>query len=171
MRPLLGLTLLLCAGVALAHGPTRQKVTESVKIDAPPAVVWNRIKDFAALHTWHPAIESSATTDGNNVGSVRTLKLKGGGTIVEILEGYSDAERKYRYRMTDPGPVPVSNYTSTITVTEGENGGSVVEWRGAFYRGYPNNDPPPERNDEAAIAAVTGIYRAGLDNLPKLIVK
>ena len=44
-------------------------------------------------------------------------------------------------------------------------GGSLIEWRGAFYRGYPNNDPPPELNDEAAIAAVTGVYQAGLDAL------
>ena len=48
---------------------------------------------------------------------------------------------------------------------QGAGGGSVVEWRGAFYRGYPNNDPPPELSDEAAIAAVTGVYQAGLDAL------
>ena len=44
-------------------------------------------------------------------------------------------------------------------------GGSLVEWGGAFYRGYPNNDPPPELNDEAAIAAVTGLYHDGLEGL------
>jgi len=171
MRLLLGLTLLLCAGVALAQGPTRQTVNESVKVDASPAVVWSRIKNFADLHTWHPAIEGSTTTNANNIGSVRTLKLKGGGTVVEVLEGYSDADRKYRYRMTDPGPVPVSKYESTIAVKAGENGGSIVQWRGTFYRGALNNDPPPERDDAAAIAAITGVYRAGLDNLPKVIVK
>jgi carbon monoxide dehydrogenase subunit G len=169
VRMLLALTLLVTTGVALAHGPTRQKVTETVTIAAPPDVVWGRIKDFAALHTWHPAVESSTTTDGNNVGSLRTLQLRGGGTIVEILEGYNEAEHKYNYRMKDPGPVPVSNYTSTITVKPGDNGGSLVEWRGAFYRGYPNNDPPPDKNDEAAVAAITGIYRAGLDNLAKIV--
>ena len=42
-----------------------------------------------------------------------------------------------------------------------------MEWRGAFYRGYPNNDPPPELSDEAAIKAVSGLYRAGLDALKK----
>jgi len=26
-----------------------------------------------------------------------------------------------------------------------------VEWKGAFYRGYTLNDPPPELNDEAAV--------------------
>jgi hypothetical protein len=35
---------------------------------------------------------------------------------------------------------------------------------GAFYRGFCNNNPPPAQNDEAAIAAVTGVYRAGFTN-------
>ena len=64
----------------------------------------------------------------------------------------------------DGGALPVTNYTSTITV-KAEGKGSVVEWRGAFYRGFPNNDPPPDRNDEAAVAAVTGVYKSGLANL------
>jgi hypothetical protein len=45
---------------------------------------------------------------------------------------------------------------------------SVVEWRGAFYRGYPNNNPPADQNDEAAVAAVTAVYKAGLANLKTL---
>ncbi|HUN94168.1 MAG TPA: SRPBCC family protein [Burkholderiaceae bacterium] len=171
MRALFAAIALVAAGAALAHGPTRQKVTESVAINAPVDAVWEKVKNFDALQTWHPAVESSTTTDGNNVGSLRTLKLKDGGQIVEILEGYDAAEHKYNYRMKDPGPVPVNNYTSTITVKPGESGGSVVEWRGAFYRAYPNNDPPPEKNDEAAVKAVTGIYRAGLDNLAKQFAK
>ena len=61
--------------------------------------------------------------------------------------------------------LPVTNYSSHLTVTPNAAGGSHIEWRGAFYRGYPNNDPPPELNDEAAIAAVTGVYQAGLDAL------
>ncbi len=66
--------------------------------------------------------------------------------------------------------LPVNNYSSTIDVVPGADGKtSTVEWHGAFYRGYPNNDPPPDLNDEAAIKAVTGIYRAGLDALKKKI--
>jgi DNA-binding beta-propeller fold protein YncE len=48
---------------------------------------------------------------------------------------------------------------------KGDAGRSTVEWKGAFYRGFVNNDPPPELSDEAAVKAVTGVYRAGLDAL------
>src|SRR5262249_10305990 len=128
MRVILAVAALLVVQGALGHGATRQKVTETVVIDAPVDAVWNRGKDFDALQAWQPAVESSTATDGNNVGSLRTLNLKGGGQIVEILEGYDAAEHKFNYRMKDPGPVPVTNYTSTITVKPGDGGGSLVEW-------------------------------------------
>jgi Polyketide cyclase / dehydrase and lipid transport len=65
--------------------------------------------------------------------------------------------------------LPVSNYSATIAVLAGASGTTKVEWRGAFYRGYPNNDPPPELNDEAAVMAVTTLYRAGLESLKSKI--
>jgi len=54
-------------------------------------------------------------------------------------------------------------------VTASGAGQSVVEWRGAFYRAYPNNDPPPDQNDEAAIKAITSLYQGGLQNLKKIV--
>lgn len=165
----LALLAFLPLAPAAAHGPTRQKVVETVTINASPDEVWARVKNFDALHTWHPAVEKSTTTGGNAPGAIRTLSLKGGGTIVEELESWSQADRKFSYRMKDPGPVPVSNYSSTLTVKPADGGLTLVEWRGAFYRGYPNNDPPPDRNDEAAIKAITGIYQGGLGNLKKQV--
>jgi hypothetical protein len=63
--------------------------------------------------------------------------------------------------------LPVNNYSATLSVKDSGDG-SIVTWRGAFYRGYPNNDPPAELNDEAAVAAVTAVYKAGLQNLKLL---
>jgi carbon monoxide dehydrogenase subunit G len=167
-KPALALALL--AGLVaptLAHGPTRQKVVERITIDAPAAAVWARIKNFDALKDWHPAVATSPADKGNDVGSVRQLTLKGGGELSESLEGFSDEQMKYNYRAKDGGALPVTNYTSTIQVTaDGAN--AVVEWRGAFYRAHPNNDPPPDQNDEAAVAAITGVYKSGRDNPKKL---
>ena len=171
-RPILQHLLALLAVASLplaasAHGPTRQKVVETISIDAPAAAVWARIKDFNALKNWHPAVEDSAASQGNAVDSVRIVKIKGGGQLEETLEAHDDAQMKYTYRAKNGGALPVTNYTSTLRVTaDGKK--STVEWRGAFYRGYPNNDPPPDQNDEAAVRAVTGVYQSGLANLKKL---
>lgn len=159
----LALTAAFC-GTALAHGPTRQKVTETVTIDAPAEKVWGIVRNFDALKDWHPAVAESPADKGNAEGSVRQLKLKNGGALTETLEAYDDAKMRYSYRAKDGGALPVTNYTSTITV-KAEGAKSVVEWRGAFYRGYPNNDPPPDQNDEAAVKAITGVYQSGLANL------
>lgn len=164
----LALAALCVAGAAQAHGPSRQKVIETVTIQAPIEAVWNRVKAFDKFD-WHPAVQSVSATDGSNVGSVRTIQLKGGGTPVEVLESYSDADHKFGYRMKDTGPLPVNNYTSTLALTpEGANA-TKVEWRGAFYRKFMGNDPPADQNDETAVKAITGVYQGGLEALKKAV--
>lgn len=151
---------------AEAHGPTRQKVTETIEIDAPAEKVWEVVGNFQDM-SWHPAVAKTEGTGGNEVKvATRSLTLQDGNVIEEVLEKYDDTKMSYFYRITNDvvAFLPVNNYSSTITVKP--NGDkSTVEWRGAFYRGYMNNDPPEELNDEAAKAAVTGIYKAGLENL------
>lgn len=155
-------------GIALAHGPSRQKVTLTADVAADPAAVWEAIGNFQDM-SWHPAVFSTEGTGGNDIDATRHLVLgqDGGPTIDEVLYKYDAAKMTYSYRITDVlvEVLPVTNYSSHLTVKPRAEGGSTVEWRGAFYRGYPNNDPPPELNDEAAVAAVTGVYQAGLDAL------
>jgi hypothetical protein len=169
-RGLILLTYLLAAGQAGAHGPTRQKVVESIDVDAPAEQVWALVGDFAAgWPKWHPAIESSTADWGNVVGSLRHLSIKGGSFLDEELEGYEPATMSLKYRVKAGNALPVTNYSSTIKVSSIGPGKCSVEWRGAFYRGFPNNNPPPDRNDEAALAAVTGVYRSGLANLKAVV--
>ena len=159
---------LILPTLADAHGPTRQKVTVTQEIPAAPEDVWAMIGNFQDM-SWHPAVHSSTGEGGNEIDATRILTLgaEGGPTISEVLYKYSTEKMSYSYRITEVlvEVLPVTNYSSHLTVKPVEAGGSLIEWRGAFYRGYPNNDPPPELNDEAAIAAVTGVYQAGLDAL------
>ena len=161
-----GLVVLALFPVAAsAHGPSRQKVTETVEINAPPDKVWAVIGNFQDM-SWHPAVAKLEGQGGNDANATRTLTLKSGGTIAEKLDGYDAAKLQYKYEFTDVDVkvLPVKNYSSTLDV-KGEGGKSTVEWKGAFYRGFMNNEPPPELNEEAAIKAVKGVYRAGLDAL------
>lgn len=154
--------------LAAAHGPTRQKVTLTTSVTADPAEVWAAIGNFQDM-SWHPAVHSSTGEGGNEIDATRVLTLgeEGGPTISEQLYKFSDEKMSYSYRITDVlvEVLPVTNYSSHLTVKPLDGGGSLIEWRGAFYRGYPNNDPPPELSDEAAVAAVTGVYQLGLDAL------
>jgi carbon monoxide dehydrogenase subunit G len=174
-RRAIGLGIALAALVPLAataHGPTRKRTNEAVEINAPPERVWAMIGDFQDMG-WHPAVEKTEGRGGNAVDATRRLTLKGGGTIDEVLARHEPEKRSYFYRITavDPKVLPVTNYSATLLVEPAGEGRSKVEWRGAFYRGYPNNDPPPELNDEAAMKAVSEVYRAGLDALKARLEK
>lgn len=158
------MTVGLVSPLTWAHGPSRQKVVERVEINAPAEKVWALVGDYTGWQKWHPAIETSTSDKGNEPGSLRHLSIKGGKYLDETLEAYDPAGMSIKYRIKAGDALPVTNYSSTILVVS-DGAKCTVEWRGAFYRGYPNNDPPPDQNDEAAIAAVTGVYRSGLDNL------
>lgn len=153
--------------VASAHGPSRQKVVSTIEINAPVDKVWAVIGNFQDM-SWHPAFAKTEGTGGNEAGATRKLTLASGGTIDEKLIKHSDEDRSLAYEITavDVKVVPVSNYSSTISA-RGTAEKTIVEWKGAFYRGYVNNDPPPELSDEAAVKAITGVYQSGLAALKK----
>lgn len=169
------LTLILCtvgSSVVFAHGPSRQKVTQTIEINAPAAKVWGLIADFCAISQWHPAIAACTLEGGNAVGAKRTLRAGKayGPEIVEELQAYDPATMMYRYKIikTDNAVMPVTTYSAFLTVTAKDDKTSSVEWRSGFYRAYPKNNPPPELNDEAALKAVNAVYQQGLENLKKL---
>jgi Polyketide cyclase / dehydrase and lipid transport len=47
-----------------AHGPSRQKITETIEIDAPPAKVWAAIVDFHDM-SWLPGVAKTTGEGGN----------------------------------------------------------------------------------------------------------
>lgn len=156
------------SGIVSAHGPTRKKVVVTRDVAATPEKTWALLNDFQDM-SWHPAVEKTEGEGGNAPGATRTLTLGNGGQIHEKLEKYDPEKLSLFYRIADVDVkvLPVTNYSAWLSVKESE-GGSVVTWKGAFYRGYPNNDPPPELNDQAAVDAVTNVYNLGLDNIKKL---
>ena len=122
MMRVLAVTLAFFAAsmtAALAHGPTRQKVTETIEINAPVDKVWAVIGDFQNMG-WHPAIEKTEGSGGNEPGAKRTLTLKGGGKIHETLTKSDTAGHSLSYEITevDVKVLPVSNYSSTLKVEE-----------------------------------------------------
>jgi hypothetical protein len=117
-----------------------------------PDALWKKVGDFCGIGAWHPAIEKCVLgADGKQ----RTLSLKGGGTIVEILENWDDANRSYRYTIVS-GPLPVTNYHSTISVTE-DTKGSALKWMGTY--------DAKGASDADAKKAIDGVYETGAKSL------
>ena len=159
----------LLAGVlsAAAHGPTPQKVEESIGIAAPPEAVWAVVKEFNGLAKWNPLVESSEGRGGNAAGGERDVVLKSGGKLVDSLDEYVEEDMAYSYRLGTPDieAFPVSFYSSKIAVVPDDSGGSEVVWDARFYRADTGNFPSEPQNDQAAIDAVTRYFQEGLKTL------
>jgi Polyketide cyclase / dehydrase and lipid transport len=116
--------------------------------------VWAKIGDFCGIGKWHPAIEKCVlSADGKE----RTLSLKGGGTVVEKLEKRDDAAHSYTYSIVS-GPLPVANYTSTISVAAAGTG-STITWSGKY--------DAKGASDADAKKTIDGVYQGGIDQLVK----
>lgn len=166
--PLLLLSFLLFPVTSLAHGPTPQKAKESVIINAPVDAVWNVIKQFDAIASWHPDVKASSGDGKNASDGIRTLTLKNDGQLVESLDYYSDKDHEYNYRLKTENVTvfPVSSYTTNLQVTAGDDANtSVVTLKSRFYRGDTGNTPPESLNDAAAVKAMNTFFKNGLTGL------
>ncbi|MFT3975232.1 MAG: SRPBCC family protein [Amaricoccus sp.] len=148
-------------GVANAHGPSRQKASEEATLGASVADVWAVVGNFADMG-WYPGVtKTEAAADGKT----RTVSF-GEVTVPEEL-GKFDAEKHtiaFRRTHDDVKLIPVTNFANTIVLSD-EGGKAHVKWTAAFYRGDPNGNPPPEMNDEAALAAAKAFIDTGLGAL------
>ena len=140
--------LVLLAGTLPGHAVEVQK---SVDVAASPDKVWQTIGDFCGIAAWHPAVEKCVPSEKEGQ-KVRTLSLKGGGTLVEQQLSRDDKVMSYSYTILE-GPLPVSDYKSTLAVAP-EGSGSKVSWQGTFTaKGVP---------DTVAQDVIEGIYDSGL---------
>jgi mxaD protein len=158
----------LASGYSVAAAPELH-VHKTVTINASADKVWNLVKDFNGLNNWHPAIAKDDIVEGTNntVGAVRLLSLKGGGTIKEKLLAFDAAGHSFRYAIVE-GVIPVSSYTSRLSVKSAGDNKSTVTWSGKFKRKNVGDNPGDSENDKTAVDTITGVYQSGLDNLKKL---
>jgi mxaD protein len=156
-------------GLAAAPAPWLH-VTQTVDIQAPAGKVWDAVKNFDQLNTWLPPVAKDEIVEGQNntVGAVRLLTLKGGGTVKEKLLAFTPSAHSFRYQIVE-SVLPVSHYTSVITVKSAGKGKSTVTWSGRFKRKNEGPSPGDTENDKAATDAITGVYQAGLPNLKKML--
>lgn len=165
----LGLTLVLALivpALALAHGPSRKKEISSIEVNVPAEKAWALVSNYADM-TWHPDIAKSEMT-GEMKPDVakRVLTFKSGAIVEDGLIDYEPENKMIAFMTSkvDLKTLPVDGFKSQFNVKD-EGGKTTITWLAAFYRGYPNNNPPPELNDEAAIKAVTAFQKRGLDAL------
>ncbi len=165
----------LAATVAAAsaqHAPTRRKVVESVTIQAPADKVWAVLGNSTDATWIAHVVKAEAVTEDQKKPTYR-LTLDNGHTLVEESRKLDPQARSFAYYLTknDVADLPANDYSATVSVVPEGEAASRVEWKAAFYRGYPNNDPPPALNDENSEKAVRAWIQASLGTLKARLEK
>lgn len=122
------------------------EVTESISVGADPNAVWELVGDPSALSDWHPAIASSEVEN-----DLRHCALGDGGRLEERITEQSG--QSYSYEILE-GPLPVSDYSSRISV-EPSDEGATINWS-ATFEAQGVSEPEAEK-------LIAEIYRTGLE--------
>jgi len=174
------LIAILFASEVIAHGAPRHKMIATIMIDAPADKVWAVINNYGDM-SWHPDIDSSQSDKGNEVGSVRTLTFKNGGTIVDDLDKYKAGKMSYKYKLVSISsvgtvhhgeedldipflPISISGSMGILSVKD-KGGKALVKWQAGYYRSDERNDPPEELGEDVAKAGIRDFLSKGLMGL------
>ena len=162
----------LFAVPALAAPPKMLSVTEKVTINAPATKVWDAVKNYDALPSWHPGFAKDEIVKGENnkVGAVRQLTIKDGPTFTEELLAFSEKAKSYKYKIIE-SPLPIDAYSSTLTVKSVGKNKSQIVWNGTFKRKNADANPPEGESDAGVSKLIHGVYRGGLDNVKSMTEK
>ncbi len=126
------------------------KVVKTIKASAD--AVWEQLSDFGGIKPGG-AIET-VSVEGEGIGMVRTMNLSTG-RVVERLDKHDSSNRTFTYVIiNEDSPLPFSDYSATVVITDNGDGSSTVSWTGTFE---------PRGVDEAqAINVATAIYAGAI---------
>jgi uncharacterized protein YndB with AHSA1/START domain len=139
---------------------------DQITLDAPAQQVWDAIKDFDAIHTWHPAAVSTEMLVGENGQplAVREFQTADGGFVISELLEYDEARRRFKYRIIKTS-LPLRGYVAEMQVAPTDDG-CTVRWCATFHGPDPQSGSAAEFDPTDA---VKGIFRMGLENLHTVV--
>jgi hypothetical protein len=142
-------------GVGNAAAASAAEVERSVRLARPAAAVWAMAGPFCAIASWHPAIArcEALEIDGK---PFRRLTTTDRAAFLERELARDEVGMAYRYAI-ERSPLPVERYRSTFRV-EPDGAGAKVVWRADFA-------VASGKDEAATVAAISGIYEAGLAGL------
>jgi mxaD protein len=156
---------------AFGAGANELTARQSITINASPEAVWAVLGNFNGLPRWLSFIEASEITSGTNnqVGAIRLVTRRNGTKVTERLLDYDSHNMSLAYTYVD-GAVMASDYFPVLSVKDGGNGTSIVEWSAHFKRLSYWVDPPPSGQDDKTLTDLyNGLYKAGLENLKRVV--
>ena len=109
------------------------EIESSGVVAAPVETLWRLVGDFNNIAEWHPDVTESRleSGSGHEAGSVRSVRLRNGLSIREILLAISPEEHFYKYSVID-SPLPMRDHESTVRFTALDESRTQVNWSARF---------------------------------------
>lgn len=146
----------LAQAASLAVGKKLELKVNPAKMKDEQARLWTQFGGWCSIKDWHPAVASCEESTEGAV-KFRTLTLKDGGKIKEKL--VDEKPNFYRYEIVE-SPLPVKNYQAQFALTPDDDDADEINfaWSAVF-------DAADGKSDKEAKDVITGIFKAGLDNI------
>lgn len=130
----------------------------SAVVPAPLAEVWPQVRDFGAIHRWHPGISRCELVRGATaaeIGARRRLVLDDGGVVVEELLALDERGHALTYEILE-SPFPVRRYVSTLRLAP------VTAVGHTFGEWWTEFDADADAEADLADLFANGVFGAGL---------
>jgi hypothetical protein len=128
-------------------------VTAEGELGADVDEVWKVVGDFGGFLE---AVGMTPTIEGEGIGQTRTVTM-GAAPLVERLEARDEATKTVKYSVVS-GPLPVSNYLSTIQLSSAGEGRTKIEWSATFE---------PVGDEATAVSLLERVYEGGIGGLQR----
>ena len=97
-----------------------RKISEAL-VNLNAEKVWEKLVDFGGTEKFVPDLIEKVIVEGNGIGAVRTIFIKGGGEIIEKLTAIDQSKLEMKFIILST-PMPIFNYEGIFTViSEEEN--------------------------------------------------
>ena len=156
---------LVIIGIGLAKSTWAGSLMVEEKIVLPESskVVWALVGGFKAIDRWHPDVtDTTLVGTGKQQGDIRILTLENKETIVERLDFYDENTMTFQYRILE-SPLPIENYTATLSVIYVDVNMTEVVWKSSF--------DTANISDDEAKQIIKGIYSTGFQSLIDIFKK
>jgi hypothetical protein len=97
-------------------------IRKEIHIDAPPAQVWESLRDVGALHT---RLVPGFVTDTRMEGGTRVVTFANGAVAREHIVGVDEQRRRVAWAIVD---APFRHYSGVAWVEPDINGGTLFVW-------------------------------------------
>lgn len=133
-----------------------------MKLRVSPQQAWQLVADFCPARQWSSDVLKCEILSGanNQIGTVRLLTLRNGGTAREQLIAHDAARQSFSYTIIESG-LPVIDYCATFTILSDGSDEAVAEWKSRF-------EAAPGTTPAAARQVIEHIYDIGLNSLRQM---